>query len=170
MPDLQPAPFAPKAYYPALDGLRALAILMVFHFHYTAFYAVRSPFSHWGWVGVDFFFVLSGFLITGILYDSRGRRHAYRDFAFRRILRIFPLYYAVWLLVLLTAPLLHWKWPVLGWTWPLYLGNFAQFVHLANPQLNTALLGCCVCRICRLPPSLQRPTTRPLMACAHWRS
>ena len=140
MADSQPFPFAPKAYYPALDGLRALAILMVFHFHYTAIYlGVGSPFSHWGWIGVDFFFVLSGFLITGILYDSRGRKHAYRDFAGRRMLRIFPVYYAIWLMFFLTQPLLHWAWPTLGWMWPLYVGNFGRFVHPANLNLNTSV-------------------------------
>ena len=138
MADLRPAPFAPKAYYPALDGLRALAILMVFHFHYAAPYrSIGSPIAHWGWIGVDLFFVLSGFLITGILYDSRGRKHAYRDFMGRRMLRIFPLYYAVWLFFLISGPLFHWIWPVAGWMWPLYLGNFARFLHPGNLQLNT---------------------------------
>jgi len=72
-----------RAFYPALDGLRAIAFLMVFFQHY---YSIP-----WGWTGVNIFFVLSGFLITGILFDSRNDAHRARNFYIRRTLRIFPL-------------------------------------------------------------------------------
>lgn len=71
-----------------LDGLRAIAFLLVFFFH-----------AHWlqvGWVGVQLFFVLSGFLITGILIDMKERLSGlpyFVKFYGRRLLRIFPLYY-----------------------------------------------------------------------------
>ncbi len=71
-----------------LDGLRAIAFLLVFFFH-----------AHWlqvGWVGVQLFFVLSGFLITGILIDMKDRLAGspyFVKFYGRRLLRIFPLYY-----------------------------------------------------------------------------
>ncbi len=104
-----------RAFYPALDGLRAVAFLMVFFNHYAA--------MAWGWAGVDLFFVLSGFLITGILFDTRDDVHRIRNFYVRRTLRIFPLYYAVMLLVLPFAYQgLSWSWL----TWPAYLGNYAR--------------------------------------------
>lgn len=71
-----------------LDGLRGLAFLMVFFFH--------THWTQWGWLGVQLFFVLSGFLITGILIDMKAtlpRKPYFIKFYGRRILRIFPLYY-----------------------------------------------------------------------------
>ncbi|MGD0796596.1 MAG: acyltransferase [Acidobacteriaceae bacterium] len=112
-----PALSAPT-HFPALDGLRAVAFLMVFTFHY-----LQIP---WGWAGVDIFFVLSGFLITGILFDARDQPHRIRDFYLRRTLRIFPLYYGVILLLVLLWPIFHWEWNWHWLAWPLYLGNFLR--------------------------------------------
>jgi peptidoglycan/LPS O-acetylase OafA/YrhL len=103
----------------ALDGLRGIAILLVFLFHYagtkghTPGGAVRfiSTVFGFGWTGVDLFFVLSGFLITGILYDTRDDPRYYTNFYARRILRIFPIYYLVVVLFAALAPFLgvHWQ-------------------------------------------------------------
>jgi peptidoglycan/LPS O-acetylase OafA/YrhL len=102
---------------PALDGLRGVAILMVMAFHlYGLVYVLdgrwhRGAVDLWvgrgfgiGWVGVDLFFVLSGFLITGILLDAKGTTTYFRSFYARRVLRIFPLYYAFIIFMLVIAP------------------------------------------------------------------
>ena len=108
-------------------GLRAVAVLMVFCMHYLD---RPAAFVHWGWMGVDIFFVLSGFLITGILYDTRTAQHRYRNFYVRRSLRIFPLYYAVLLGALLLTPVFRWQWHPVWYLWPIYLGNYGRFLWL----------------------------------------
>jgi peptidoglycan/LPS O-acetylase OafA/YrhL len=84
-------------HMPQLDGLRTLAVAAVAWSHWMGPYQFRFD---WGLMGVNLFFVLSGFLITGILLDSRagtagpaGRWFAIRQFYTRRVLRIFPLFY-----------------------------------------------------------------------------
>ncbi len=121
---------------PELDGLRGIAILLVLMFHLTpagiplfAAYFVQS-----GWLGVDLFFVLSGYLITGILVDSAGRAGYYRDFILRRTLRIFPLYFAC-----LAAACIRTYLPGYargrgffesgGWWYIAYLGNLYVFLQ-----------------------------------------
>jgi len=79
---------------PGLDGLRAIAFLLVF--------ALHTDYLQIGWIGVQFFFVLSGFLITGILLDmkkSLPTLEYFKNFYGRRFLRIFPLYYFYLLLM-----------------------------------------------------------------------
>ena len=124
---------APGAHHLALDGLRGLAVLMVLAFHFLhidgqggAIEAALLSATRSGWAGVDLFFVLSGFLITGILLDARGAARYFRAFYARRVLRIFPLYYA-YLAVLFLAmprllPALDVKPETQGWLWS-YLGN-----------------------------------------------
>jgi peptidoglycan/LPS O-acetylase OafA/YrhL len=73
---------------PGLNGLRAIAFLLVFFFH--------THYLDVGWIGVQLFFVLSGFLITGILLDMKDtlpKMQYFKNFYGRRALRIFPLYY-----------------------------------------------------------------------------
>ena len=97
----------------SLDGVRGLAILAVLLYHFVAQTTATNPLEravnkvlNYGALGVDLFFILSGFLITGILYDARGEPGYFRNFYMRRLLRIFPLYYAVLAVVFLVVPAL----------------------------------------------------------------
>ena len=124
---------------PTLDGLRGVAVLMVVAYHAALFggFTTRSRADalfntvvRTGWMGVDLFFVLSGFLITGILRDSRGSERYFRTFYIRRFLRIVPACYAFLLLYLAVgprilpssqAPALSWRALVLAAS---YLSNY----------------------------------------------
>ena len=85
-----------------------------------------------GWAGVDLFFVLSGFLITGILADSKLKPHYFRTFYGRRVLRIFPLYYGFLVVVFFILPMVRTGahvWPstrIFFWT---YTSNFYFAAH-----------------------------------------
>jgi peptidoglycan/LPS O-acetylase OafA/YrhL len=81
----------------SLDGFRGLAILMVIGYHYLHFFT-------FGWAGVDLFFVLSGFLITGKLVESLNANNYFSSFFLKRILRIVPLYYSVLLVFFVIIP------------------------------------------------------------------
>jgi peptidoglycan/LPS O-acetylase OafA/YrhL len=100
-------------HIPVLDGIRGLAILLVFIHHFAVIYPQDAisrfdlklmEWLHLGRFGVDLFFVLSGFLITGILWESKGSEGYFKTFYARRVLRIFPLYYAVVTFCFLVVP------------------------------------------------------------------
>jgi len=134
----------------ALDGLRGLAILWVVLHHAGAVArdrdsfggTVLSNFSGMGWVGVDLFFVLSGFLISSILIRSYGRKGWLKNFIARRALRVLPLYFVVIFVCFNLIPWLpfenlQWlrelskdQW----WYW-LHLANFRKMVGDANPEM-----------------------------------
>jgi len=104
----------PGRHIPSLDGVRGAAIIAVLVYHagrgltYSGSHEqIVQQLVGFGWIGVDLFFVLSGFLITGILRDSRGSEGYFRIFYGRRALRIFPLYFAFVAAVIWVAPLLH---------------------------------------------------------------
>lgn len=85
-----------------LDGLRGIAILLVLMRHYIHHRSLLLLGPQWGWMGVNLFFVLSGFLITSILLRSAGQPGALKVFYGRRMLRLFPLYFLI-LLILFVA-------------------------------------------------------------------
>src|ERR1700733_7570196 len=86
-------------HIPQLDGLRGIAILIVLLAHLDYLQGVAfARVLQYGRTGVDLFFVLSGFLITGILLDTKEFPGYFKNFYARRALRIWPIYYAMLIL------------------------------------------------------------------------
>src|SRR5712672_2069149 len=92
---------APTGRILQLDGLRGMAVILVVLYHYSLDLVLptgsfltylKIPFRM-GWCGVDLFFVLSGFLIGGILLDARESPKYFQVFYMRRVHRILPIYY-----------------------------------------------------------------------------
>lgn len=144
----------PARYVPSVDGLRGIALLLVFLAHMIALPisgdavgvdgTVRAL-ARFGWTGVDLFFVLSGFLITGILLDTKGQPYYWRNYFARRCLRIVPLYYgSLTFLFVLLPRLVHWSEPAYAtlqanqaWYWT-YTVNFLQVLQgTGATPLNT---------------------------------
>ena len=125
-------------FIPELDGLRGIAILLVM-IHRV--YPRAAGGTQWpiegGWIGVDLFFVISGFLIAGILIDTRGDAQYFRNFYARRVLRIFPLFYLLVGGMLVVFPLLGHRGFLSDAGSPLWyllqLGNMPEGVLGHNP-------------------------------------
>lgn len=130
-------PVTSAQHVPALDGIRGVAILLVLCFH-SGLIIVGSGTSGYMydivarscWCGVDLFFVLSGFLITGILLDARETPRFFRNYYARRVLRIFPLYYGVILWLFIQNP----NFPDQIWYW-LYLQNWGPVFGGSTPPM-----------------------------------
>ncbi|HZZ37902.1 MAG TPA: acyltransferase, partial [Acidobacteriaceae bacterium] len=128
-----------RNHLPELDGIRGLAILGVLCSHgaglsglfvdpsraSTLFRYAMVPL----WGGVDLFFALSGFLITGILLRTRSTQNYFRTFYARRVLRIFPIYYLVLTATLVGAQFVGRLARVLP---PTHLWKAAYFLYLQN--------------------------------------
>jgi peptidoglycan/LPS O-acetylase OafA/YrhL len=129
-------------FIPALDGLRGIAIILVMLHHFTYYRPTAGidlligSVLFFCWTGVDLFFVLSGFLITGILLDTRDSERYFTTFYARRTLRIFPLYYLVLFVAFIVLPRFPSLHPMLlgqveevnlppQWPYWLYLTNFS---------------------------------------------
>lgn len=135
------APSLSRRHLPALDGVRGLAILLVLLHHFTPAATGGTATTrglltvlHTGWIGVDLFFVLSGFLITGILLDTRGQPGYYRNFFARRLLRIAPLYYGTLAVLFGLVPLLAWSAPPADWIDRLFGKTTAELRSLHHQQ------------------------------------
>ncbi|HEU4471289.1 MAG TPA: acyltransferase [Flavisolibacter sp.] len=127
---------AGTGYIKSLDGVRALAIILVMTFH--------AELTEYGWIGVQLFFVLSGFLITGILWKEQASPESlgykFKKFWVRRSLRIFPLYYGYVIAIALAYLLFHFP-PYFEPFFPYlvtYTANFPlQLLHsTGNPLFN----------------------------------
>lgn len=165
---------AAGSYLPQLDGIRAIAVTLVLLVHCVMVpsqgvlgWILRNVLSN-GWIGVDLFFALSGYLITSILLRARTRPHYFRNFYARRFLRIFPPYYAVVAILVAAAAWLpfgalrpawpyltytsnlylvfaHWEWRPLGHTWSLaieeqfYLFYPILVLRVSKPRLRHLL-------------------------------
>jgi len=119
---------------PQLDALRGIAILLVIAHNATLHYGTASylhPLFDRGWMGVDLFFVLSGFLISGILLDTKETPNYFKNFYARRVLRIWPLYYCLLPLMFVVLPRVSAAQGVTifaksspWWAYPLFMQNF----------------------------------------------
>jgi peptidoglycan/LPS O-acetylase OafA/YrhL len=139
---------SPLKYIPALDGLRGIAILWVmlhngildyFLPNDTALEKIFIAFVNAGWLGVQLFFVLSGYLITRILLqpNSQSPSRTLKKFYTRRVLRIFPIYYAFLAFALIFSII---DWPPLAWSTPIKEHIIWIALHLTNwIQVDTDL-------------------------------
>ena len=129
-----------------LDAIRGVAILIVIMHNQSAIYPslhLQRVFAN-GWMGVDLFFVLSGFLITRILLDTKQSEGYFKNFYARRCLRIWPLYYSLIFFMFVVVPFLRpseantvFEKSSPWWAYPLFLQNFL----IPNPTSATGPLA-----------------------------
>jgi len=116
---------------PQLDAVRGVAILLVVLHNEAYTYPslhLAGVFAN-GWMGVDLFFVLSGFLITGMLLDTKESPDYFKNFYARRCLRIWPLYFSLLLLMFVVIPVVAsaahvYETSSPWWAYPIFLQNF----------------------------------------------
>jgi peptidoglycan/LPS O-acetylase OafA/YrhL len=137
-----------RGHVPELDGIRGLAVLLVLVWHYFTCQDAAKLGPAWVevtkttylfWTGVDLFFVLSGYLIGGILWENHRHPGFYRAFYIRRAARILPVYGALLasyflLQAFLTGPAYHWlfhdplpNWSLLTFTQNIWMGIRSNF-------------------------------------------
>jgi peptidoglycan/LPS O-acetylase OafA/YrhL len=145
-----PPQSVPRGHIPALDGVRGTAALMVFVLHYgggaqSSILPVRviGTLIKFGWSGVSLFFVLSGFLISGILWNSYQSAGWWIRFYARRSLRIFPLYYLAILIAVAVETTIGATWQHLQafWVYIFYLRDIPPLFGLAGSVSGTIHLS-----------------------------
>ena len=136
------------ARIPELDGLRGISVIPIVAFHAVIICGAKqifwSPLFTWGHASLDFFFVLSGYLITGILLRTRGRPGYWKNYLVRRSLRIFPAYYFCLFLIFVLGPLFsvairesgtpeEWVWYVFYLqNWKMSFAGFPEWPYVAH--------------------------------------
>jgi peptidoglycan/LPS O-acetylase OafA/YrhL len=141
--DCYPHPMMQKI--PQLDAVRGIAILLVLIHNTDSFPSLHlRTISAYGWMGVDLFFVLSGFLITGILLDTKRSNSYFKNFYARRCLRIWPLYYCLLIFMFVIVPHVRpsdahaiFERSSPWWAYPFFLQNF----FVAVPERAAGALG-----------------------------
>jgi peptidoglycan/LPS O-acetylase OafA/YrhL len=141
-----------RGHVAELDGVRGIAIVLVILHHYWPAGGPlldAKPVINLGWIGVDLFFVISGFLITGILLDTRGEPGYYRNYLARRALRVFPLYYLLVITAFVVIPLVQpgsfWETELVQQSgsplwYLLYAGNLREAITNTEPAYILAPL------------------------------
>lgn len=173
---------------PELDGLRGIAISMVLAYHYFQLTWITSPGSFaahlqaafgLAWSGVDLFFVLSGFLIGGILLDARDSANYFQVFYTRRFFRIIPLYAAILLAFPMLLHAAEWTghgdfdWLAAGNTLPWYsYWTFTQNLWMAGTERLGSMTFAVTWSLCieeqfylTLPILVRLLNTRQIMQC-----
>jgi hypothetical protein len=143
-----------RSKMPELDTLRGIAVLLVLFFHGFNLVPIPHEISSkagrlWvvitstGWMGVNLFFVLSGFLITGILIESRETPNYFKRFYFRRALRILPAYYAILLFCYWSHISALWTaaWAVVHWSQFHLFGKCHTTVRRGGPIFDSMSLA-----------------------------
>lgn len=123
-----------RQFYPAIDGLRAVSFILVLFFHYNVVG------FELGWAGVSVFFVISGFLITEILFNAKKTKNYFLNFYTRRALRIIPIYLLLLFGVVLFALFIKGKWPNDFFYFLTYTQNIFWFLNGYHSD-STALLA-----------------------------
>ena len=130
------AAFREATYFPSLNGIRAICALMVIKVHAKWAIDGAPQMIEWGFLGVDMFFVISGFLIVTLLLRERDARGqvGLKQFYIRRTLRIFPIYYLLIGIVFLLAVASYRHstktWDVYKWSFPVFLVYLQDFVPI----------------------------------------
>ncbi len=131
------AAFKNSSYFPSLNGIRAICAMMVIKEHAQWKIGSAPQMIEWGFLGVDMFFVISGFLIVTLLLRERDRAGQIdlKQFYVRRTLRIFPIYYLViaCLFVLAVATYGHSTktWDLYKWSFPIFLLYLQDLVPIS---------------------------------------
>ena len=131
------ADFRNTKYFPSLNGIRAICALMVVKVHVSWMIDGEPQMIEWGFLGVDMFFAISGFLIVTLLLRERDAngRISLKQFYIRRTLRIFPIYYLLiallFVIAMVSYPHSTKTWEFYKWSFPIFLVYLQDIVPVS---------------------------------------